>query len=84
MVACTTTNAFWGRELRSRVLRLAPRSASAGLARDVSHAGAVPKSSPVISDNPKAKARMGSEGVALMGTNCALRKANATTTFTPR
>ncbi len=59
---------FCESEERSRVLRLAPRRASAGSACEVSHAGAVPKSAPVISDRAKAKASTGSEGAASMGT----------------
>ena len=41
------------------MLRLAPRSASAGSACEANHAGAVPKSAPVTSDKAKAKAEHG-------------------------
>jgi hypothetical protein len=65
--ACITSSAFCGSAEWSRVLRLAPRSASTGLRRVASHAGARPNRSPVSSDSPKANPRTGIEGVVLKG-----------------
>ena len=55
------------KEERSRVLRLAPRRASAGSACEANHAGAVPKSAPVTSDKAKAKAEHGQGGRCVDG-----------------
>ena len=62
------TRIFCGNEERSFVLRFAPRSASAGSACVANQAGAVPKSTPVMRDKPKAKANTGRDGAASMGT----------------
>ena len=64
---CSTTSDRCASDDRSRVERPAPRKASAGSDRAISHAGARPNTTPVSSDSRKAKPSTGSDGAALMG-----------------
>ena len=62
---------------RSPVVRPAPRSASTGSVRVANHAGAAPKTIPVMSASRNARPRTNGEGTALMGRNDELPNASA-------
>jgi hypothetical protein len=75
---CSKTRLRCKSEAPEVVVRELLRRASAGPAlAAVIHAGATPKTMPLRSDSPKAKASTRPDGLASMGTFCALGKAMA-------
>ena len=71
-----TSSALRANEARSPAVRPEPRSASIGSVRVANHAGAAPKSSPVSSARPVAKASTSGDGVVSIGRMVAPEKAS--------
>jgi len=80
---CRTTRMRCSMEAPEAVVREVLRSASAGSARAAIHAGATPKSTPVMSERTKAKPMTMTEGDASMGTLVAPGKASASSMWVP-
>src|ERR1700722_798897 len=64
---CATIRDFWSVDDFSALPRPEPRRASAGLDREAIQAGAIPNTTPVSRDKPRANKRTDTDGFVLIG-----------------